>query len=61
MVEIERARNLLELLGLSQSAITIDAHLDRAAREESTYLSFLNRILEDESDARKKRSEETRL
>jgi DNA replication protein DnaC len=61
MVELERARNLLESLGLAQSAFALDAHLDWAAREDTTYLSFLNRILEDESDARRKRSEETRL
>lgn len=61
MVELERTRSLLESLGLAQSAYTLDSHLDWAAREDSTYLSFLNRILEDESGARRKRSEETRL
>jgi DNA replication protein DnaC len=47
--------------GLTQSAIALDAHLDYAAREDSSCLSFLNRLLNDESDARRKRSEETRL
>lgn len=35
--------------------------LEYATREESTYLRFLNRLLDDESDARRRRSEETRL
>lgn len=61
MVELERARNLLEGLGLNQSSVTLDAQLDHAAREDSTYISFLNRLLDDESDFRRARSEETRL
>lgn len=61
MMELERARILLENLGLVQSSLTLDGHLEYATREESTYLSFLNRLLEDESDVRRKRSEETRL
>lgn len=61
MVELEHARLMLENLGLAQSALTLDSHLEYAIREESTYLSFLNRLLADESDARRRRSEETRL
>lgn len=56
MVKLVRAHNLLEYLGLAQSAITLDAHLDWAARDDITYLNFLNKILEDEFDARRKRS-----
>ena len=61
MVELEHARLMLENLGLAQSALTLDSHLEYATREESTYLRFLNRLLSDESDARRRRSEETRL
>ena len=61
MVELEHVRLMLENLGLSQSALTLDSHLEYSTREESTYLRFLSRLLEDECDARRKRSEETRL
>ena len=61
MVELERARGMLEMLGLSQSADALDAHLEYATREQPTYIKFLNRLLDSESESRKKRSEETRL
>lgn len=61
MVELEQTRMMLESLGLSQAAVTLDAQLDYATRTEITYLDFLNRLLGDESDFRRKRSEETRL
>jgi len=61
MVELERARGMLEMLGLAQSADALDAHLEYAAREQPTYIKFLNRLLDSESESRKKRSEETRL
>jgi len=61
MVELERARLMLENLGLTQSALALDNHLEYATREESTYLRFLNRLLEDETEVRRRRSEETRL
>lgn len=59
MVELERARLMLENLGLTQSALALDNHLEYATREESTYLRFLNRLLEDETEVRRRRSEET--
>ena len=52
---------MLENLGLTQAALTLDSHLDYAARSEMTYLEFINRLLKDEADFRRKRSEETRL
>lgn len=58
---MEQTRLMLENLGLGQAAITLDAQLDHAGRNEITYLEFLNRLLMDESDFRRKRSEETRL
>lgn len=50
MVELEQTRLMLENLGLSQAAITLDSHLDYAARSEITYLEFINRLLKDEAD-----------
>lgn len=61
MIELERARTILDDLGLAHSAQALDAHLEAAAHEEPTYLSFLNRLLDAENNARKVRSEETRL
>ena len=61
MLEVERTRLMLENLGLTQAALTLDSHLDYAARSEMTYLEFINRLLKDEADFRRKRSEETRL
>jgi len=61
MLELERTRLMLENLGLTQAALTLDSHLDYAARSEMTYLEFINRLLKDEADFRRKRSEETRL
>jgi DNA replication protein DnaC len=61
MVELEHAQNLLERLDLPTAAITLDACLSGAAKSESTYLSFLNSLLEAEVKERQKRSEQTRL
>jgi DNA replication protein DnaC len=61
VIQLEQTRLMLENLGLGQAAITLDAQLDHAGRNEITYLEFLNRLLMDESDFRRKRSEETRL
>ncbi len=61
MLELERARQTLETLGLSKAAQTLDAHLEVTGKKEGTYLDFLNRILDSEADERRRRSEETRL
>jgi len=61
MVELERVRTMLESFGLSQSSVTLDAQLERAAREDIPYISFLNRLLTDEEGYRRQRSEETRM
>jgi DNA replication protein DnaC len=61
MVELEQTRMMLENLGLGQAAVSLDAQLDHAGRGDITYLEFLNRLLLDESNFRRKRSEETRL
>lgn len=42
-------------------AQNLDAHLEKAVRETPTYITFLCQLLDAESEARKQRSEETRL
>ena len=61
MIELEHAYTLLEQLGLPTSASSLDACLDDAAKSDSTYLSFLTRLLEAEQMMRQQRSLETRL
>lgn len=61
MVELERARLLLDNLGLRKAALALDARLDEAAKGDSTYLSFLNCLLDTEAQERKRLSEQTRL
>lgn len=40
MVELEHVRDSLDALGLAHSAQALDAHLELAAHEQPTYLSF---------------------
>ena len=61
MIELEHAYTLLEQLGLPTSVNTLDACLDDAAKADSTYLSFLIKLLESEQQMRQQRSLETRL
>lgn len=62
MVEYEHTQQLLEEMGLTTAAALLDAKLDEAARnEDMTYLSFLHCLLEEEYEARKRRSQQTRL
>ena len=61
MIELEHTYTLLEQLGLPTSASSLDACLDDAAKSDSTYLSFLTRLLESEQMMRQQRSLETRL
>jgi DNA replication protein DnaC len=61
MVELERSRELLKDFGLGTAAELLDAHLGKAAHSEMTYSAFLCGLLETEEQARKRRSEETRL
>jgi len=46
MIELEQARHRLEELGMEQAARSLDAVLESASRSQSTYLSFLNELLE---------------
>ena len=61
MIEYERTRDTLEAVGLLFCAQNLDAHLEKAVHEKPTYITFLCQLLDAENDARKQRSEETRL
>ena len=60
MIELEKARAHLEELGLSNAAIYLDALLEKAQRENSTYIDFLNNLLETEVVERQRRNMEIR-
>lgn len=61
MLELDRARQMLENMGMSRAAEVLDSQLETATRKEGTYLEFLNLLLDSEADERRRRSEETRL
>ncbi|XOQ44257.1 MAG: AAA domain-containing protein [Clostridium sp.] len=61
MVELERSRELLENFGLATAAELLDAQLEQASHGEMTYVAFLCSLLKTEEQARRHRSEETRL
>jgi hypothetical protein len=42
MIELEQARARLEELGIHQGSSILDACLERATREQPTYIGFLN-------------------
>jgi DNA replication protein DnaC len=50
----------LHELGLEQAALQLDAQLEAASREQSTYLAFLNHLLDVETSERQKRNLEVR-
>lgn len=60
-MELERAHQQLENLGLEKASLALDAQLEQALKRQSTYVDFLNDLLQCEADERRKRSEETRL
>jgi len=60
MIELEQARAWLHELGLEQAALQLDAQLEAASREQSTYLAFLNHLLDVETSERQKRNLEVR-
>lgn len=61
MLELDHVRSLLKELGLTTATEYLDAKLEDAALRDSTYLSFLDELLQVESQERKRRSEETRI
>lgn len=60
MIEFEKARGHLEELGLSNAVVYLDALLEKAQRENRTYIDFLNDLLEAEVAERQKRNMEVR-
>lgn len=60
MVELEKTRESLEVLGITTGSQLLGAKLEDAAKRELTYLAFLSELLDVEIKDRKRRSEETR-
>lgn len=61
MIELEKVRLLLVELGLSQFAFQLDALLEKAQKENQTYLSFLGNSLEREAAIRKEKNIEVKF
>lgn len=62
MVEYEHTIKLLDDMGLTTASQMLDAKLDEASRNsELTYLDFLHNLLSEEENARKLRSQQTRM
>lgn len=61
MIELEQARHRLEELGLEQAVDSLDAKLEAASPSQSTYLSFLNDLLDAEIGERQRRNVEVRM
>lgn len=55
MIALERARESLEALGLTQAAAVLEARLEAAAAGERPYVDFLADLLEAELEARRER------
>jgi len=61
MSGIEHLHHLLDGLGLTAADAVVEAHLERAAKEEKGYTDFLTELLECEAAARRERYLRTRL
>ena len=61
MVELEHTRQMLCDMGLATAAELLDAHLEKAVHEETTYIGFLDDLLTSEQMERRRKSQETRL
>ncbi len=61
MIDLEKSRLHLEELGLLNAASLLDSLLERAQHKNSTYLDFLNELLETELSERQKRNIEVRF
>lgn len=61
MVELEHTRQMLCDMGLATAAELLDAHLEKAVHEETTYIRFLEELLTSEQMERRRKSLETRL
>lgn len=58
---VERTHSLLDTLGLTEAAQRLEAHLEHASKQESTYADFLCALLGAEQEARQQRALQTRL
>lgn len=61
MIVLERTRQALETLGLTQAAAVLDSRLEVAAARQLTYLDFLDDLLEAELAARRERYLKARI
>lgn len=61
MQETRQVMDLLDSLGMPAAAHALEACLNDAARQDSTYLSFLGELLQMERQVRQERSYLTRL
>jgi DNA replication protein DnaC len=61
MIELARAKELLDKFGLLTASTLLDSKLEMAVKREDTYLAFLLEVLDDENRQRLIRSQETRL
>ena len=61
MTPIERVRQLLAALSLTEVDAVLESHLERAAKEERPYADFLEELLGCEVTARRERHLQTRL
>lgn len=61
MILLERTRQALESLGLTQAAAVLDSRLETAAARQSTYLDFLDDLLEAELTVRRERYLKARM
>jgi DNA replication protein DnaC len=58
---LDRLHSLLETLGLGEADQTLEAHLERAASQQSSYADLLCELLADEVTARRDRNLSTRI
>jgi len=61
MIVLERTRQALETLGMTQAAAVLDSRLEAAAGRQLTYLDFLDDLLAAELEARRERYLKTRI
>jgi len=61
MIALERTRQALEALGLTQAAAVLDSRLEDAAARQLTYLDFLDDLLQAELAVRRERYLKARI
>ncbi len=61
MILLERTRQALETLGMTQAAAVLESRLEAATARQSTYLDFLHDLLEAELAVRRERYLKARM